>query len=463
MKSHSLRLRLLIAAAISITAALTLAGLGINLLFERYVERRVERELQGHLIQLAAGIEVDADGNIAVTRDLADPRFSQPLSGLYWQVDADGKDVARSRSLWDERLAVPTPPTAPEDVHIHVFPGPEGVELFSQGRLIIVDVNEKKQPLVLTVGLDRREITETVASFSRDLLLSLVLLGAALIAAAWLQVSIGLRPLEIIRGRLEAVRGGAAKRLEGDFPVEVQTLADEVNGLLAAQEQQLVKARRRAGDLAHGLKTPITILGSIARDLRRSGSDRAASDVEEQAAVLGLHVERELARARMATGHGRVQAPLKPALERLTAAMKRLPGGERLAWDISGAEAGTVPMEGSDLTELLGNLLDNARKWAKSRIVVSTRGDESELSLLVEDDGPGVPADNLAHIAEPGRRLDENPQGSGLGLAIVTDIANAYGLRLTFGKSPLGGLATTVTFPATPVRHAVKAGSVAFA
>jgi len=252
-------------------------------------------------------------------------------------------------------------------------------------------------------------------------------------------VSVGLKPLELIRGRLEAVRAGAARRLEGNFPVEVQPLADEVNGLLAAQEQQLVKARRRAGDLAHGLKTPITILDSIARDLRRSGSDRVASDVEEQAAVLGLHVERELARARMATGHGRAQAPLKATLDRLTAAMKRLPGGAALIWDISGTAAETVPMEASDLTELLGNLLDNGRKWAKSRIVVSTRSDESELALIVEDDGPGVPADKLADIAEPGRRLDENPQGSGLGLAIVTDLADAYGFKLAYGKSPLAG------------------------
>src|SRR5207248_1271657 len=257
--------------------------------------------------------------------DLADPRFSQPLSGLYWQIDADGKDVARSRSLWDEHLTVPTPPPGPADVHTHLLQGPAGVELFAAERLAYVDIGGKQQPLVLTVGLDRREITKTVGAFSRDLIASLAVLGAALVIAAWLQVSIGLRPLELIRGRLEAVRSGVARRLDGNFPLEVQPLADEVNGLLAAQEQQLVKARRRAGDLAHGLKTPITILGSIARELRRSGATRAAADVEEQVAALELHVERELARARMATGQGKPQAVLKPLLDRIIAAMKRLP------------------------------------------------------------------------------------------------------------------------------------------
>jgi signal transduction histidine kinase len=462
MNSGSLRLRLFVAAAISITLALGLAGFGLGLLFERYVERRVEQELHSHLIQLAAGIAVRADGRIVVNRELADPRFSQPLSGLYWQIDADGKEVARSRSLWDEHLTVPTPPANPEDVHIHLLPGPGGIELFSQERLASVKVNGKDRPLVLTVGLDRREITETVAAFSRDLIAFLMVLGAALALGAWLQVSIGLRPLELIRGRLEAVRSGAAKRLEDGFPVEVQPLADEVNGLLGSQEQQLVKARRRAGNLAHGLKTPITILGSIARDLRRAGADRPADDLEEQASALGLHVERELARARIATGHGKAQAALKPVLDRVIAAVKRLPREASLTWDCSCAEPATVPMDGTDLTELLGNILDNAGKWAKSRVSISTRGD-AELTLIVEDDGPGVPPDKLMQLTEPGRRLDESAQGSGLGLAIASDIAEAYGLRLTFGKSPLGGLAVTIWFPPVAARMmTTDPASVAF-
>ena len=343
MNAHSLRLRLLVAAALSVTIILGIAGTGLGFLFERYVERRVGEELDRHLIQLASGIEVGTNGGIKVTRDLADPRFSEPLSGLYWQIDANGKEVARSRSLWDEHLVVPTPPSGTEESHIHVLTGPGNVGLFSKERLVIVPVKGKDQPLVLTAGIDHREIAEAVSAFKQDLFAALVVLGAALTGAAWLQVTVGLKPLEVIRSRLEGVRSGVATRLDGDFPLEVQPLVEEVNELLSAQERQVVRARRRAGELAHGLKTPISILGSIARDLRRSGAAKAAGDVEEQAGTLGLHIDRELARARLATGHGNARTALRPALERMIAAMKRLPNGSRLAWDCACPEGDTAP------------------------------------------------------------------------------------------------------------------------
>jgi signal transduction histidine kinase len=293
----------------------------------------------------------------------------------------------------------------------------------------------------MTVGLDRREIDLAVADFRRNLILSLALLGAALVLAAWIQVSIGLRPLEIVRKRLEWVRSGMAPKLEGDFPSEVQPLAEEVNGLLDAQQRALERARHRASDLAHGLKTPITLIDSIIRDLRKSGNERAADDLEEQAQVIGRHVEHELARARLAHGRGGKGVPLRPSAERVIRAMTRLPRGEDIVWDNDLTDEAQMTIDEQDLVELLGNLIDNARKWSRGRVRVAAEDNR----LLVEDDGPGVPEAERLRIVKRGQQLDEKMLGSGLGLAIVHDIAEMHGLGVAFTDSPLGGLRVSVS------------------
>jgi signal transduction histidine kinase len=440
MKSGSLRLRLLLAAAVSIALALGIAGFGLTFLFERYVERRVAQELGDHLLQLAAGIQVGADGKITVAHELADPRFHQPFSGLYWQVDANGADIARSRSLWDEKLDIGVPSKGSEDAQLDRIKGPGGASLFAEDRYAVVTVNGKEQPLVITVGLDEREVDEAVTAFSRDLMLSLALLGIALVAAAWLQVSIGLRPLELLRTSLERVRSGATARLEGEFPSEVQPLAAEVNGLLAARDEELLRARQRAGDLAHGLKTPLTVLSAISRDVASAGLATQARDVEAQTEHMRRHVERELVRARLASGHGASLTPVRLTLERLVEAIKRAPRGESLAWTVSVPPETQAAIEKGDLTELLGNLLDNARKWARATVEISL----ADGALVIGDDGPGVPQGKTAHVLERGARLDEATQGSGLGLAIVRDIAETYGLSVSLARSHLGGLEVTV-------------------
>lgn len=440
MKSGSLRLRLLLAAAVSIALALGLAGFGLTVLFQRYVERRVADELADHLLQLAAGIQVSADGKITVAHELADPRFNQPFSGLYWQVDANGADVVRSRSLWDEKLNMPSPPKGFEDVHLHRINGPGGASLFAEERYAVVTIKGNEQPLVIAVGLDEKEIEEPVEAFSRDLLFSLALLGIALIAAAWLQVTIGLRPLELLRTSLERVRSGAAARLEGEFPSEVQPLAAEVNGLLAARDDELLRARQRAGDLAHGLKTPLTVLSAISRDVASAGLTTQARDVEAQTEHMRRHVERELARARLASGHAAALTPVRMTIERLMEAIKRAPRGESLIWTLRVPPGTQAAIEKGDLTELLGNLLDNARKWARTTVEISLE----DGALVIGDDGPGVPSGKTEHVLERGARLDEATQGSGLGLAIVRDIAETYGLSVSLGRSHLGGLEVTI-------------------
>ena len=221
-------------------------------------------------------------------------------------------------------------------------------------------------------------------------------------------MSVGLRPLRVLKNQLGAIRAGKAQRLSGDFPDEVNPLVTELNDVLDKRDASLERARRRAGDLAHGLKTPLTILTAIARALRREGRADAASDIDEQSAAMERHVERALARARLSSGKGHMAAALRPAVERVTAALAKLPDAENLNFEIEVPPDATIRIEQGDLTELLGNLLDNARKWAASTVRVSFSGNV----LAVDDDGPGVAEQELLRLGGRGVRLDETkPDG----------------------------------------------------
>ncbi|MGQ0485237.1 MAG: sensor histidine kinase [Hyphomicrobiales bacterium] len=435
MSGGSLRLRLLAAAAISIAVALFLAGLALVQLFEQQVRDRVLYELNNDLLQLAGAIEVATGGGVSVGRRLADPRFEEPYGGRYWRIDfASPGEVApqeplRSRSLWDADLDPAKP-----------LQGPGGERLVEVKRQIKVAAKDKELPLWLTVAANEDEVNVPLVRFRNQLILSLSLIGAALTLAAWVQVSVGLSPLVTLRRQLAAIRGGQSQHLSGDFPTELAPLVDELNDVLDMREKSLERARRRAGDLAHGLNTPLTVLSAIARDIRKRKLVKQSEEIEEQADAMRGHVERALAQARLSTGRRHVATPLRPAIEKVVAALVRLPNGNELDWDLQIPADATVPLEGGDLTELLGNLLDNARKWAENRVKIHY---ETPL-LSIEDDGPGVPQTELGRIGERGRRFDESKQGSGLGLSIVEDIADLYGLAVTYGRSGLGGLRVAI-------------------
>jgi signal transduction histidine kinase len=404
--------------------------------FERDIERRVVSELQNHMLQLVGAVRADANGEIKLARPLADPRFDRPLGGLYWQIDSEGVDVARSRSLWDQKLEVPTPPKEEQEAHLHSLTAPDGAELYSLERFVLVDVNGVLKPFVVTVGIDRREIREAVSSFAFDLALALAVLAAALLLASWIQVSVGLRPLQLLRDKLATIRAGRQSRLTGQFPDEVEPLVDDLNALLVSREEQLARARHRAGDLAHGLKTPLTVLSAIAGDVKSAGLEKEARDIELQTEHMRSHVERELVRARLASGRATALTPLAPAVDRLVETMIRAPGGDGISWTKDVPISAEVPIDSDDLTELLGNVLDNARKWARSAVRIRF----ADGALSVADDGPGIPEHQRDSVIERGVRLDQRVAGSGMGLAIVRDIGEVYGLALTLGRSEFGGL-----------------------
>ncbi len=450
MTRQSLRLRLVLAQAATIALALLLAGLGLVLLFEWHLERRVQDELTTHLRQLAAGLVVTVDGALAVEGELADPRFERPLGGLYWQIQAlpDGP-MLRSRSLWDGVLPLPADALEPGVVHTHDLEGPDGVALLAQERLLLLPGPAGELPVRVAVAVERATLTAALAAYVPQLALALALLALALVAAGGAQAWFALRPLEQVRRAVEAVRRHRARKLEGRFPDEIGPLVDEVDALLLAQEQAIAAARARAGDLAHGLKTPLTVLETEARRLAASGDAETARTLGGIARDIRRHVDRELARTRLATAGGRVApTPLRLAVDQVVRTLERTPAGDALAWTVAVDAGLRVAVDADDLLELLGNLLDNAAKWAEGAVEVAAAAAEGMVTLSIEDDGPGVPEADRARLGSRGVRLDEAVPGHGIGLAIARDIVQAYGGGIDFSAAASGGLAVTVRLPA---------------
>ena len=299
-------------------------------------------------------------------------------------------------------------------------------------------------PVRVAVAADLKRVSRAAAGFAKDLSLALGLLAIVLALATAIQVTMGLRPLRSLRQGLAEVRAGRIRHLPPAAPMEVQPLVEEVNALLEAQEREIERSRGRAADLAHGLKTPLAALTGDARRLREAGQSDLARDIESVGQAMSRIVDRELARTRSrgAVRHkAALSTELAPLVRSLLATLVRTPAGARVSFDSQIPTDLLVPMDRTDLAEVLGNVLDNAAQHAASRIRIIASKELSGASIFIEDDGAGIPPGAQANAMERGVRLDERPDGSGLGLAIVRDILDTYDWRLVLGKSAaLGGL-----------------------
>ncbi|TQF26627.1 histidine kinase [Bradyrhizobium sp. UNPF46] len=446
MSSGSLRLRLVAGGVVAILIALTLAGVGLTLLFERHVSRTVGDELDVYLKQLVAGIDADAQGKLMVGRPPADPRFADPLSGLYWQVSDDGGQVLRSRSLWDTALDLPRDEPSPGELHRHVIVGPANAQLLVSERRVLLTVGDRRAPVRVAVAADLARVSAAASHFARDLALALGVLGLVLAAATSIQVGLGLRPLDALRRGVADVRSGQRKHLPVDVPAEVKPLVEEVNSLIDAQEREIERSRSRAADLAHGLKTPLAALAADVALLRQRGEQDVAQAIEAVGDAMSRHVDRELARARArgtARLRGGISTPLRPLVQTLMLTLARTPAAQRLDFRTCITGEPSVPLDRTDLAEVLGNLLENAARHAKHQVRIGA--DAAKPAITVEDDGPGIAPAERSRVLERGARLDERGEGAGLGLAIVQDVLSAYGWRLVLAESELGGLKAIVT------------------
>ncbi len=429
MKGRSLRLRLLLAGAAAVIAALTLATFGLTALFAYHVERRAVDQLSVQLDQILSGIERDATGALVAGAALADARFSIPLGGLYWQIEAEGQQL-RSRSLWDFALSLPADHLSDGAVHVHDLPGPRGAQVLAMERKVILPVRLGSTEIRAAVAMEAGDLARNVAEFRADLVPLLALLGGFLILAGAVQVSVGLRPLKAVGRRVARVRSGRAARVGEDFPTEILPLAAEVDALLTQREAEIAHARQRAGDLAHGLKTPLQALLGEAGRLRAAGQGAAADAIEQIADTMHANVNRELALVRVST-RGRVGvSDLAEVVDRLVAVVGRVGTHSQLQWEVDIATGLRVAADAEDLSEIIGALLENAARYTSTGVRITGRIQGQTATLSIMDDGPGIPPDRIEALMQRGMRADQSGPGTGLGLAIAREVTMALGGEL---------------------------------
>jgi signal transduction histidine kinase len=449
-KTRSIRLRLLAYAAAVVILAMVLTGVGLTALFERYAERRVGQELDTYLSQIAGALRFDADGSPRLARHPSDPRFDKVFGGLYWQINKAGQDVVlRSRSLWDSVLELPSDTLLPGETHSHSLPGPTGAEVLTHETAIIVATTQGDVQMNLAVAIDTHELELLTAGFRGDMIPALGLLGLVLLVGFYVQISAGLRPMQALRQEIAAIRDGRQERLTGPVPREVAPLVEEVNALLDLQEQDMARARDRAADLAHGLKTPLTALASDVARLRDKGETELAAEIEELAARMRRHLDREMVRARYR--HSRTAPPvaLSPTVKALVRTLERTPDGKCRTYSQDVPDDLKLTVDPDDLNDVFGNLLENATRHATAQVRISAERRGGRALITVQDDGPGLSDDQIATVTKRGQRLDTTGSGAGLGLAIVAEIVDANAGSISFARSSLGGLSVTCDLPAS--------------
>lgn len=428
-------------AVLWVIGSLAAAAFVLQFLFVTTMERSVHEDLEAAMTRLIALIDLDAPG-LGLTASMPDPRYDTPLGGRYWQiVDTATNQSLTSRSLWDVTLPVSTGDSFDLDHYI----GAQDLHLIYLSRTI----ETNSRVLRVSMGEDYDPIDRAAATFQYDVLRLLMILGVVILVAAWFQLWLGLAPLDRVRKAVDHVRQGRLARLGNDFPSEVQPLADEVNALLDERETNMQSARQRASDLAHGLKTPLAALHGIALGLREKGNDADADMIDDLAFEMSKRVDYQmrLSALRLRQAEYGESASLNSAILRTITVLKKTDRGERLHWVAELQKDWQVDIHRQDLIELVGVILENASKWASSRVTLKTSAPPNGICLEIADDGPGIPADRLAQLGERGRRFDETVPGTGHGLAIAFEILAINNGKITFGPAETGGLLVRITLP----------------
>lgn len=423
MTPRSLRLRLFIAGVAAILCALALAAMGLNLLFARHAERLAVTDLEARALTVAALVDPRTGATEALRRGVPDPTYDLPLSGHYWQVEL-GDEVYRSRSLWDFTFPAAVPQAASGFVTLSLI-GPQGEALIAVERRLQAEIEGQPVPLRIVVARDSAELDQALSGFVGDMMPFLALLGLLLVAASWLQVSVGLRPVADVARAVAALREGKRARIGHNVPHEVLPLANEIDELLSARDAELERTSRRAGDLAHGLKTPLQALMGDAARLRAQGATEVAEGIETAVAAMRGSVDRELTRARIHRNAKSARADPAQVVPGIVNVLRLTPQGARLKWQVNFPAGIAIRIDPADLTEALGALAENAARHARHHVQIDASQDGKRVILCIRDDGPGVPEADLDRLRQRGVRLDESGGGQGFGLAIASEIAES--------------------------------------
>ena len=426
-----------------------ISAIGFRAAFEYHVQQSTIAELEADLRYMTRGLKLENGVVTLVPKTLPDPRFEEPLSGLYWQVvDDKSKAIVRSGSLVTFTIELPNDILPLSTIHRHSATGPDGVDLLLLERRIPEGV-EGKHSWRFAVAIDRALLKGQVDAIMLDTTPVFIFLGVGLLIITFVQGGMLMGPLNQASRALALVRSGRQERLKEMVPIELENFARNFDALLDAGERQAREARERAADLAHSLRTPLAVLLARADEIEASGQANAAATIRDIVSGLEHRATRDLARANI---HGpvlgrTVELSLAPIIHQITGALARTSVTENLTWDVQVDPDHKVRLDQSDLTELIGSLLDNARKWAKSRIKITTISDQTSIRILIEDDGPGIEPHQRRMALSRGQKFDVNLSGTGLGLSIAQEIVQAYGGSLDLSDGLLGGLRVTLELP----------------
>ena len=428
-------------AALWISLLLLGGGLALDRVLSDAVTRNFDDGLNYVLTAMIASAEIGPDGEVLFNRPLADQRFLEPNSGLYYQISAKGHEDWRSRSLWDRALKVPKDH---QDQGFHVYDSGQfpGEDLRIMERTIILPGSDTRW--MFMVAAARAGLDEQIRTLRSTLFQSFALLALGLIVLTTLQTLYGLRPLRRVRQEIVQMRAGEKSRVTEPMPAEVLSMVEELNALLAHNERQAEEARTHAGNLAHALKTPLTVIMNAAM----AEAPDLGDTVIREAATMRRQVDHHLARARAVGRRGAAQsrADVWTSLEAVERAAQRLYPEVRI--DMDGDKTATVRVERQDLDEMLGNLIENAAKYGGGSVFATVRREDAMVEILIEDDGKGIPEEERTRIFDRGVRLDSGKPGTGLGLAIVRDVAEIYGGSVAMEESEdLGGLLVRLRLP----------------
>src|SRR6202161_2251629 len=435
MRANSLALRLFLWATGWTVVILIITGIALSTLYRHAVERAFDRRLAVYLRALVADVASPEEGGDKYPQSIGEPLFELPLSGWYWQVtrlDTKTPEVHSSRSPWVSSLRRLPDEKSSTDAEFRqgYAKGPEDQEL----RLVErdIDLGTDGRYLIAVAG-DASEIDDETGSFERTLIITFTALTLALLLTTALQVRFGLAPLARISEGLAAIRSGRAERLQGKFPVEIAPLARETNALIDANREIVERARTHVGNLAHALKTPLSV---IVNEAAARGNDPLAHKVLEQTDIMRDQVARQLERARLAARSTVIGTliDVPPVVTALARSMEKLHRERDIAIDVDVPAHARFRGEQQDLEEMIGNLVDNACKWAQSRVAIEVMADappsnglKPRVRIIVDDDGPGLSPGEREQVAQRGQRLDESKPGSGLGLSIVVELSGLYG------------------------------------
>jgi signal transduction histidine kinase len=443
---RSLRFRLAVGAFVAIALSLMTVWASLSRLFIDYVVGSYREEMTVLSDSLAAGVVVK-DGKLVLTSSPSDPRLSLPASGRYWQFEAEGQAAERSRSLWDTVISAGSPSSYGAGLFTEAT-GPDGAKILVLAQKSSLGEGKDAHSFVIRTAFPLAELENALQAYHGQLARMLIVTALVLAAAAFIQAAIGLAPLGRLRREVARIRAGESAGIRDEGPAEVRPLVGEINLLLAERETAVARARARASDLAHGFKTPLTVLSQLAERMEPEAADMALRQVE----IIRQRADRQLQAARLGVEQ-MASTDLGSLIGKLIHVLRPATEARKVTWRLQTDGNLSIQADPADLAEAIGNILDNATKWARSEIAIRAERKGGTILVLVGDDGPGVDASAYATILERGVHADGEEGGSGLGLAISRDIAEAYGGSLTFGKSTLGGLEVRLSFPANPVRR----------